>query len=167
MKKVNLIIGAVILMIVIGAVAFFVLREPKIPGDDGVTLAAAAKMGEMQTRKLLIQIRNSNQEGDPERGDVVLVAPADKEFSPAEIGGFLIVKMKLTDKQVEIITKPKQKLTGEKDDTGNPVVAQEKARKYSIDLGRIGVAADDFAGREIADKLFEWQVIKEKKESGF
>ena len=161
MKKNIIIIGASILVVAFG---FFLFSDKKTadPYDDGMTLKKASKIGEKATHKLLVQIEKSRGEGRYERGDVVLTASSTKQFSPAEKSGFLIIKMDLTPKQAEILTRSLDKVSEELDPEGMPIRETLKRRKYAVDLEEIGIAEDDFKGRE-ANEIYKWGVLYEKE----
>ena len=149
MKNKIIIIGAVILVLIVGVMVIRGGRGPVDPYDDGMTLKKAAKIGEKVTHKLLVQIQASRGEGRYERGDIVLTASSTKQFSPAEKSGFLIIKMDLTPKQAEILTRSLDKVSEELDPEGMPIRETIKRRKYAVDLEEIGIASDDYKGREI------------------
>ena len=134
--------------------------------EDEVTLSEAAKMGEVTTHKLLVQIevpKGSPEDikGRHERGDIVLIKNADHEFSIAEKTGFLILKMDITEKQSELLVRSLEAQTGEKEEDGAPRTEQLKRRKFTIDLSKIGISPDDQKGRE-EEKIYSWDIVKEK-----
>jgi len=143
-------------------------RWYKQPIDNNkLTLKQAYKMGEMNTYKILVQIKNpkggsENPEGRYERGDVILVAPADKQFSDTEKDIFLVIRMDLTPKQAEILTLALSKDTDQKGEDGRLERESLKRRKFYADLSAIGIADDDEQGREIEDKIFKWDILREK-----
>lgn len=144
------------------AVAFaiwFVAFRDKGPEDpQELTLKETGRMGEKKTVQLLVQIAPGG-EGRLERGDILLVAPEDKEFSIAEKEGFLIIKMGITEKQSEILTL--SMLGEEKGEDGHRI--DVKRRKFAVDLAKIGIASDETKGKIISDKVFEDDVLVEKK----
>lgn len=169
----------VVLLAALGAGGYWGLAKYKTWRHDPrqVSLKEAAKEGEMKTYKLLIQIENpkGNPEdikGRYERGDIVLTAPADRQFSQAEESGFLIIKMDLTQTQAEVLLRPqveeKPLELFKKDDREGPEgpepEKQIKRRRYRVNLEKIGIAPDDFKGRVIDDKTFKWDVVLEDKE---
>ena len=162
MKNKIIIIGGVVLLLLLGL--FFIMRDsgPVDPYDDGMTLKKAAKIGEKVTHKLLVQIEASRGEGRYDRGDVVLTASSSKQFSPAEKSGFLIIKMDLTPTQAEILTRSLDKVSKELDPDGMPIRETLKRRKYAVDLDKIGIADDDFKGREL-NEIYKWDILFEKK----
>lgn len=141
---------------------------PDLPDDYFMTLKEAAKMGEMTTHKLLIQIENpkgnpENIKGRYQRGDIVMAVPGDREFSDAEKTGFLIIQMELTDKQAELLMRPQETIGEETDESGRPVLKQVKRRKYIVDLAKVGIGPEVERGRVIDDKVFKWDVVAEKE----
>lgn len=151
-----------------GVVGYKKYRRQKLIGGDQVTLAQAAKMGEVTTQKLMVQIENpkgnlEDLKGRYQRGDIVLIKPGDFEFSAAEKTGFLILHMDITDKQAEVLVRSLQKDTGQDDPDGRPRLDNLARRKYTVDLSKVGIAQDDQTGREITDKIFQWDVVAEKK----
>lgn len=138
---------------------------------ENPSLSQAAKMGEMTTHKLMVQIENKNcppemASGCYERGDIVLIKEGGWEFSDAEKEGFLILHMDLTDKQAEIMVQAleeKSKVQPDKDiKDAPPAMETLKMRKYTVNFEKIGIGPDDQKGREIMDKVFKWNVVKEK-----
>ena len=162
MKNKIIIISGIALVLLLGL--FFIMRGsgPVDPYDDGMTLKKASKIGEKATHKLLVQIEASRGEGRYDRGDVVLTASSTKQFSPAEKSGFLIIKMDLTPKQAEILTRSLDRVSEELDPEGMPIRETLKRRKYAVDLEEIGIAADDFKGREV-NEIYKWGVLFEKE----
>ena len=167
LHKRNIVILIALALLVIGG--FFLWRKYSIPKDaQKLTLTQAARMGEFTQQKLLVQISRpkgtaDNVKGRYERGDIVLVADADKEFSATEKSIFLIIKMDLTPKQKEILTLSMVKDTGEKDEDNRPVEETLKRRKFYVDLKAVGIADEDEGGKEITDKSFEWSILKQKE----
>lgn len=163
----KLIIAAIILAAAgLATFTFFKLKNKDKPLDK-MTLEQAAKMGESATRKLMIQIESPKGKAEDaagmyERGDIILIMPADHQFSTAEKEGMLIVKMDLTEKQVEVMVQSLSKETKEKDETGKLKEETLKRRKYSADLAKVGIAPEDEKGREIEDKVFNWDIVREK-----
>jgi hypothetical protein len=133
-----------------------------------MTLKEAAKIGEITTHKLLVQIEipKGNPEdlkGRYERGDIVQVSPGEKEFSEAEKTGFLILKMDLTDKQGELLMRSLESESEEKDPDGRPMMKTLKRRKYAIDLQKIGIGEEVQRGKEV-DQVYKWDIVNEKEE---
>lgn len=168
---------AVIAIIILIAGSFWLWKKTNIAKQP--TLQEAGKMGELATNKLMVQIENpkGNAEdikGRYERGDIVLIMPADHQFSPAEKEGFLILQMDITPSQAQILT---QSLQEQKmDSTSSPLKAfwqniinsnepgkNLKRRKFTVDLAKIGIVPNDQKGREIEDKIFSWDIITEKQ----
>ena len=164
----GVIVIIIIAGIIFGAIKFFKNNSTGDPYDN-LTLSEAAKMGEVKTYKLMIQIETpkgspEDTEGRYERGDIVLILPADHGFSPAEKEGFLIVKMDLTQKQTELLTKSLDEIKKEKNESGMPIRDTLKRRKFTVDLTKIGIAESNEKGREIAGKTFEWEDVVAEKE---
>jgi len=160
---------AVIAIIIIAGGFLWWQKNSKPINNQKLTLKQASEMGEVVTHKLLVQIERpkgspENLQGRYERGDVVLVAPADKQFSDAEKTGFLILKMDLTPKQAEILTLSLQKDTGQKDLEKGPTQETLKRRKFYVDLEKINITNDDEKGREVGDQIFKWDILREKNE---
>lgn len=141
---------------------------------ENPSLSQAAKMGEMTTHKLMVQIENKNcppemASGCYERGDIVLIKEGAWEFSSAEKEGFLILHMDITDKQAMVLVrsieeKSKNQPPKDKEIKDMPEAMETvKMRKYAVDFKKIGISPDDQKGREIADKVYKWDVVKEKK----
>lgn len=143
------------------------------PNDPNLSLAQAAKIGQVTTHLLLVQIENRNcppaiANGCYERGDIILIKPADFQFSDAEKAGFLILKMDLTDKQAEVLVQSLQQkaknqpaLSAGKTSGGQPLMDQLKIRKYTIDLQKIDIGPDMTAGR-VVNAVYKWDIVKEK-----
>lgn len=151
-----------------GMVGYKKYKRHEYLQQDEVSLSQAAKMGEMTTQKLMVQIENpkGNQEdlkGRYKRGDIVLIKPGNFEFSEAEKSGFLILHMDLTDKQAEILVRSKQTDSGKNEPDGHPKLDTLERRRYTVDLSKIGLLDGDQSGREISDKIFKWDVVLEKK----
>ncbi len=161
MKNKIIIVTAVILVLIFGVMAIRGDRGSVDPYDDGITLKKASKIGEKVTHKLLIQIEDSSNEDRYERGDIVLTASSSKQFSPAEKSGFLIIKMDLTPKQAEMLTRSLDRVGEELDPEGMPIRETIKRRKYAVDLEEIGIAPNDFKGREV-NEIYKWGVLYEK-----
>jgi hypothetical protein len=124
----------------------------------------SAEIGETKTLQLLVQIaKSTGDENQSERGNVVLTAPEDKQFSTAEKEGFLIIKVKMTEMQAQLLTIALEEKTAEKDAEGNPVVEQVKPRKFRVDLASIGIGENETTGRVVADKVFDANIFLENQ----
>lgn len=162
-------IFAVGVLLLAGAAVFLIARGlNKNKGLDKVSLEQAAKMGEMATHKLMIQIENpkgkaEDASGRYERGDIILIMPSDHQFSAAEKEGTLIIKMDLTEKQAEVMVQSLSKETNQKDERDRPQEETLKRRKFAADLAKIGISEGDEKGREIENKIFGWDIVYEKK----
>jgi len=136
------------------------------PNDPNLSLSQAARIGQVTTHKLMVQIENRNcppamASGCYERGDIVLIKPGDWQFSAAEKTGFLILHMDLTDKQAEALVRSLDKNTNQKGPNGQPQMEQLKMRRYAVDLQKIGIGPDIVSGREV-DTVYNWDMVKEK-----
>lgn len=145
-------------------------RETHPKSTYDMTMAEASKKGEKKVYQLLIKINKPSQNAAPggyERGDIVLTAPEDKQFSVAEQEGFLIIKMGLTQQQADLLTMSKEpEKIPEKEDKKAEVSPQNQLRRFSVDFSKIGISSDEEKGRVIDDKVFNWQdVVKEKNNS--
>ena len=141
---------------------FFLIKDKSVdPYDDGMTLKKAAKIGESVTHKLSVQIEESKGEGRYERGDVVLTASSTKQFSRAEREGFLIIKMDLTPTQADVLVRSLNRVSELKNSEGEPGIEVLKRRRYAVDLEQIGIAKNDYRGREI-DQIYKWDILYEK-----
>lgn len=161
--------GVIILLIA----AFFIFqRSGKNNSSPSAAVNQAGKTGEKATHQLLAQIERpkgnpEDMAGRYERGDIVMVAPAEKEWSDAEKTGFLILKMDLTPAQAELLTSPlaepnpegADKIEGDRPETGQKTL---KRRRFAVDLIKIGIAEEDEKGRVLEDKIFGAEIIVEK-----
>lgn len=142
-----------------------------------MTLEQAAREGEFSEMKLVVQIKNLIGNSDDaksrlERGDVIVVKPANWNFSATEKKIFLIIKVKLTPTLADLIVQPlinekgKPPLGGffasKNTKAGPPVQERIKRRKFAVDLSSIGIKDGDEQGREITDKTFDWTILKQK-----
>lgn len=137
---------------------------------EEVSFSEAGKNGEKKTYQALIKISKigDNSGDDVKRGDIVMTAPEDKEWSIAEKEGFLIIKISLTSDQAILLVQPKEE-SAEKNKTNleteePPMPKQIAARRFAVDLSKIGISEDEVRGKVISDKVFEGEeVIIEKK----
>lgn len=136
-------------------------------------LKSAAKEGEMKTFQLMVMINrpkgNTETSGQSfQRGDIVLFAPEDKEFSIAEQEGFLIIKSRLTEQQANLLVSSleqmKEQINPEEKPKENVEVKQVPLRTYAVDLKKIGIGDDQERGVVISDKVFDWKEIVIVKE---
>lgn len=164
-KKIILVILSAAILIVGSVLIWQKNKTPKEP-----TLQEASKMGELATHKLLVQIENPKGKAEDlaeryERGDIVLIFPSEHQFSLAEKEGFLILQMDLTPAQAEILVKALEEektFWQEITSRGEKTPKNLKRRRFAVDLSKIGVGPDDQKGKEIGDKIFEWDIIIEK-----
>lgn len=165
-----------LIILIIGGIAFSGYRYYKNstdPNNPNISLANAAKIGEVMTHKLMVEIDGKNcppekSAGCYERGDIIAIHPSDRDFSDGEKESFLILKMDLTDKQAEILMHPEDKISRPKDiPVGSdakiipPTKEVIKLRRYSVDLKKIGIGDDVTAGR-VVDAIYKWDILKEK-----
>lgn len=133
-----------------------------------VTLSQAAAMGKVTVHKLLVQIENikcpAGQSSQCyQRGDIVLIMPGNHHFSIAEKTGFLVVPVKLTDKQTELLVQATQKDTGKNGPDGQPILDTTAMRRYAVNLAKLGISPDDQRGKELTT-TYKWSdIIFEKK----
>ncbi|NTW27220.1 MAG: hypothetical protein HGA36_02780 [Candidatus Moranbacteria bacterium] len=159
----------VVMIAITGGLIFgvynLVKKYNQVPTIERMTIKEAAKEGEKKTVQLLIQIADiKNVEGVLERGDVLLTADENKEFSVAEQEGFLIIKMRLTQSQQELLElslKEQQGIFAKQDDRQQP--KEIKRRKFAVDLAKIGIGPEQKMGKVITDKVFEDDALIEKK----
>lgn len=177
MKKIHIVdkkrfaLFTLVLLAVLGGIGFGVyeiIKWAKGPADPyEMSLTDAGKEGEAKTYQLMIKIDRpkGNASGGYERGDIILSAPEDKEWSLAEKEGFLIVKMKITEAQAGLLTQSKENpAEREKDPEKRSGAENVPLRRFTVDLAKLGIADDDEKGRVIVDKVFEWkETVREKK----
>jgi len=164
-KRFAMFVGVVVL--ILAAIAFsvwffFFKKVDPYEQLQSMTMKEAAAIGEKKTMKMLVQINNPSGEETSQRGDVLMTAPEDRQFSIAEEQGFLIVKIALTDKQAELLALPKEKKKKDIKE-GEPKYEQILQRKFYVDLEKIGISKDEIRGKVIDDKIFESDILKEKK----
>lgn len=137
------------------------------------TMLGASIGEEKKIYQLLIKTKNSddnlnsNSSSDAKRGDVLLSADESRQWSDTEKEIFLIIKVRLTKKQNELIFLSK-KNEDDFDDTYDrkdkkEIKKVENKKRYVVDLNKIGIADDDYNGRFIEDKVFDWEDILIKK----
>lgn len=169
-KFVAFILGVVFLIsaIIFGSYkSYKYLTREKTPYE--MTFEEAGKTGEKKTYQVVIKISNiaSDSKNEPVRGDVIMTAPEDKQWSTAEKEGFLIIKVRLTLDQAMLLTQPKEvrEVKNENDlkNEKNPPKPVDSSRKFAIDLAKIGIGHDEVRGKVIADKIFEGEEIIVKK----
>ncbi len=119
MKTLTIIFSIIITTAIVAAITFASSHNPN-PNQ--------------KTYELLIKKTQTGEgKGAYEPGDIIMIKEQGYNWSSSERQNFSIVKMELTENQLEQLTKPKQKDTGQKDENGNPIIEQEKRRKYQID----------------------------------
>jgi hypothetical protein len=131
------------------------------PNSEDLSLSQAARVGEMTTHRLMIELKGipDNLPGQYERGDIVFIKPANFQFTEEEKTKFAILNMNLTEKQAEIMTRSLSET--KKDASGQPEKISLKRRKYAVRLWRVGIWGDDQKGR-VTDKVYGWGIVYEK-----
>lgn len=165
-KFVAFIVG---IIVVVCGIVFGIYKTVKwykqTPAIEKMSIKTASKEGEKKTVQLLIQIADiKNVDGVLERGDVVLTADENKEFSTAEQEGFLIIKMRLTQSEQDLMAlalSEKQGVFASDEEKQNR--KELKRRKFAVDLAKIGIGPEQKMGKVIADKVFEDDALIEKK----
>ncbi len=165
-KRFILFISGIVILLT-GAVFIF-QRSGKNDSSPSAAVNQAGKVGEKATHQLLVQIERpkgnpEDMSGRYERGDIVLIAPGEKEWSDAEKSGFLILKMDLTPEQAELLTQP---LSEEVQPSGNEKEAQQKTlkrRRFAVDFQKIGIVKEYEKVRMVEDKIFGADILFEKK----
>jgi hypothetical protein len=120
------------------------------PKSDELTLSQAAKVGEMTTHRLMVELVGSTAPGQYERGDIILIQPVNFQFTEEQKTKFAIINMNLTEKQAGIMMQSLKKNE-----------ESLKRRKYAVRLWRIGIFGNDQKGKVI-DKIFKWGIVYEK-----
>ena len=162
MKKVLFVSGMILVAgIILGYGSFSSWRLSQKDLHE-LSLDEAAKIGKETTLQLLIQIEKpkGEEEGQLERGDVVLAMGEGHQFSIAEKTGFLVIKIRVTPKQAELLTLPSEEKKRKDDDADN--THQVKPRKFAVDLEKIGITDKDEKGRVIENKTFTGDILVEK-----
>jgi len=162
-----------IIILILAAIGFSGWRyyqHKTDPNDSDMTLKEAAKIGEVATHKLMVQIEPSKcppelMNGCYERGDIVVILSGGRDFSDGEKAGFLILNMDLTPKQAELLMRPSEKESKEKPKDmpkdAPPMMEQVKIRRYAVDLARIGIGSDIKTG-QVVDSIYKADIIREK-----
>jgi len=129
----------------------------------------AGRIGEKKTYQVLVRINkiSSDSKSEPERGDVLMTASEDKQWSVAEQEGFLIIKVNLTPNQAALLVQPKEvsDVKNEKDPKSKkaPAKVVDSSRKFAIDLSKVGISPEEERGKVISDKIFEGKDVVIKK----
>ena len=126
------------------------------PNSHNLNLSQAARVGKVSTHRLLVELVGSTAPGQYERGDIILIASANSQFTAEERSKFLIINMNLTDKQAEVLLQSLKKSTSDPAET-----ISLKRRKYAVNLGKAGIKNNDRQGRVI-EKTYQWNIIYEK-----
>lgn len=166
-KKVLIIIAVGSLLLVAG---FFLFQKfGKNAGMDGGGESADQKV--VKVREVMVVIRDQINSADPaedakyalKRGDVIAAQDAGHEWSQTEYISYLLVKMNISGKQANELLQPLEKDTGEKSEDGRPKTELVRARKFKIDLDKVGfTGAQVVEGQPLKDKVFDESVIVEK-----
>jgi len=135
-------------------------REQKVEDREQETEEAEAVLLEEIVEKrrrpgttlydLLIKL-GDNHNSDPvedaracyKEGDIVLVRLTGHSWSKTERSSFLIVQAYLTDEEVQQLTRPKEEVTGEVDESGRPVRRMLRRRAKRIDLNKLGLSEEE------------------------
>lgn len=158
----------IVVIAIVGGIIFGGYRIYKnykqTPAIEKMSLKDAAKIGEKKTVQLLAQITPTSNDGQLERGDVLLSAPEDKQFSIAEQEGFLIIKVRLTEEQQNLLNLSLNEKKGIfASDEERQSAKTLKMRKFTIDLKKIGISDDQKIGKVVADKVFEDDIFVQKE----
>lgn len=166
MKKRSLVLFVcVILVFIAGILLYGIFRwYNQVSSIERMSIEQASKIGEKKIVQLLVQIADTSNDGSLKRGDVVLIAPEDKQFSIAEKEGFLIVKARLTQMQQELLILSLKERSGifanEQEKAGQKNI---KPRKFFVDLPKVGIGVSETGGRVISDSIFDDDILIEKK----
>lgn len=157
----------IVIIAIIGGIVYGGYRIYKhyktTPAIEKMSLKDAAKIGEKKTVQLLLQITPTSNDGQLERGDVLLSAPEDKQFSIAEQEGFLIIKVRLTEEEQNLLNlslNEKKGIFASEEERQSAKTL--KMRKFTVDLKKIGIPDDQTIGKVISDKVFEDDIFVEK-----
>lgn len=121
--------SAVIIMFTVLIIVKWKPIERKIPDIMGIEFTLPWE--EKQEYELLVKkVQTGSGPGAYQPGDIVAIKPAGYVWASGEIANFDIVKLELTERQVEELLRPKE--AKEKDESGTPEI--EARRKYYIEL---------------------------------
>ncbi len=97
------------------------------------------------------------------RGDAIAVRPEHHVWSETEYKSYLLVKIEGRKQDAEKLLLPLEKESGQKDEQGRPQKEIIRARRYAVDMDKIGFAGDQvISGQPVENKIFKIDVIKEK-----
>lgn len=166
-KNKIILLAIVCLAVVLGGILIF--------QKGGIDLSAKKEQGDQasgrQTYEAMVVIRdqiNPDPEEDRKnslkRGDVIIVRPEGHEWSGTEYKSYLLVKMELTEKDLEKLLVPLEGEIGKDEKTGEAKKETVIARRYKIDLDKIGFAGSQvISGQPLKDKVFGEEIIEEKE----
>lgn len=121
--------------------------------------------------EVMVVIRDQNLSDDPvedakialKRGDVISVRPEGHIWAETEYYSYLLLKINAKKSAADALLLPLEKETGEKDKEGNKIKETIRARKFAIDLEKIGFAGDQVInGQPFEGEVFGEEVIVEK-----
>lgn len=137
--------------------------------------------GETKTYQLLVSVYDEkvsdpveDKRSSMKKGYVIGVYPENHEWSQTEKISYLILKMKLNEKEVNKITEPisreldKKELSEEEQKMIKENKIEEKrtevvsVRKYKINLEKIKFSDPNslLNGQPLADKVFGWEIVE-------
>ncbi len=144
----------------------------------------SSKKGEVKNYQVLVSVRDEKS-ADPvedkkssmKMGYVIGVYPEDHEWSITEKVSYLILKMKLHEKEaqeltqsiekdIDIKTLPKEQQDSIKEQKKSgdyqPMKETISVRAYKINLGKIGFSDPNslLNGQPFGDKTFDWGVVE-------
>lgn len=151
-----------VLILAVAGVIFCIWKyaseDPRVPRQ--ISMEEAGKIGEKETYQVVIKINRPKRGtgGGLERGDVIMTAAEEKQWSQAEKDGFLIIKMNLTPEQAALLIEqkidPHDMEENEKEEKVSPRVV-EQGRRFAVDLGKMAMEDSEEKGKVIFDKIFE------------
>lgn len=121
--------------------------------------------------EVMVVIRDQNLSPDPvedakgalKRGDVISVREEGHAWSYTEYVSYLLVKIDAKKSVVDSLLLPLEKETKEKDSEGNKIKETILARKYKIDLEKIGFTGNNtINGQPLEGQVFKEDVIVKK-----
>lgn len=154
---------AIIAGISFGAYKLFTREKPV----HKMSFVQAGKNGEKKVYQAMVKINKPQGEGDLERGDVVLAAPENRQWSQAEKDGFLIIKMNLTEAQSMLLVQSKADYYAEEKEVKSEADQKKKierqGRRFAVDLEKMGILPNQERGKMISGRIFEGaEIVIEK-----
>ena len=155
-----------VLILVISGIIFCIWKyaseDPKVPRR--ISMEEAGKIGKKETYQVVIKINRlkGGAGGGLERGDVIMTAAEEKQWSQAEKDGFLIIKMNLTPEQAALLIEQK---TGphdmEENEKEEKVLSEssDNGRRFAVDLRKMAIGDSEEKGKVIFDKIFETEDV--------